>query len=1317
MRQVLFALLLYAMQASAALNIDLSGIEPASPHVARFVAWATPALTGTAPYGFTSTHAVTLYRLTGNAAWCNLATTRTEAHVAKAEADIATGIKADVSFDSYLNVGSTIEALSVTYQYCPQVTAAQKTRWGAYAEQTVWNIWNPTQAKWGNTLHPWSGWSISNPGNNYHYSFLRATMTWGFVKPEGGTDWIAWLRTNKIPQIITYYTNNGIGGGSREGTGYGMAHSALYSVYKIWKDSTPEHQDLANVTVHLRDSVDYLIHATMPDFKKFAPIGDLSRVSYPTLYDYHRCYMIEARKQAPLPQVNRATWWLNRITPTRMQDGFNFPCGLFDGGGTELAPTALYHHAVSAGHLFARDNWTVDAMWIGMIAGRYDESHAAQDQGSFTIFHKDFLAVTENIFSRSGIHQETNAQNVVRFEKAGAVLPQLRSNPSRSTTMVVTPSSNGAITAEANLSTFYNTADGVQWSRKLAFANKSVEITDTLALGATTTAIWQVNTPVAPVKVTDNSYRAGNMLITVLSPANPQISVVDWKAVSTEYTNGYKLEVRGGTTEYRVLMAATDTVVTPPPIEPPPVVVEPPLPFSYPGYVLKATGVCRSGQSWHYECPARLWVPGNSLLPTDIVAICRNPTGTTLASCANTGSPNYKAWKTVGTLTATDQLVNCSGLPANTTSLTACVAPLAFAWVSQTYVPPPPPVIVPGLFQNVTTAVFDVAPWVDFHFWAGLPDVNGDGCFDAFVAGHLDGNSRMFIQTVVDGKCSGKMEYFPKEDATYAQPGSPRITSRNMFGNWPNRPDGLWSMLGQDADLGDAAFYQVTGLNGNKPTYAPKTTGCRGSRCLFADMDGDGVVEIINASNIVRFDGTQAFTLPANFSTGGIRVIFDLNGDTYPDILNVKGRGYYTYNPASKVIEWRGGIFPETTIDPLMTTGHTIPFDYDNDGDLDLYVGQGHYSPVGADSVVAVHGPNEFYPHLFRNDNGVFTEVTQQAGLAAPGLLKNQYYFTTYTATVPADIDNDGDLDLVMGGEKGTDTADGNTIPLIINNGNSTFKVDRSMKFGGFTGANTSSGRPWTGLGDFDNDGRVDLVKTHGSSSPTHESIALFKNTIVNNNRWLRVRVQGVTTDGLQTRVVISKGGFTVAQEIGAPTSQFTNLIPHFGVGNLETVDVTVHRPHGGPVLTFKDVPTNQDIIISKGGQLRSYTPGSPLIIPDVPPDVPPDEPPPVPPTYAELEAFIEELRADVLRLVGEKGSLADANEELRAQSITLTADVSRLQADLTTLEAEHQELETLNAAQTTLLELSRQEAETLKQPETVILRRTETGFVLEVTE
>ncbi len=93
------------------------------------------------------------------------------------------------------------------------------------------------------------------------------------------------------------------------------------------------------------------------------------------------------------------------------------------------APTDLVYHAVGAGALFARSSWAKDAAWVAIVAGKYDQSHAHQDQGSFTFFRDDWLAVTSNIWSHSGINQDVNVHNVIRFERAdGSTIPQSASD-------------------------------------------------------------------------------------------------------------------------------------------------------------------------------------------------------------------------------------------------------------------------------------------------------------------------------------------------------------------------------------------------------------------------------------------------------------------------------------------------------------------------------------------------------------------------------------------------------------------------------------------------------------------------------------------------------------------------------------------------------------------------------------------------------------------------------------------------------------------------------------------------------------------------
>jgi enediyne biosynthesis protein E4 len=125
-------------------------------------------------------------------------------------------------------------------------------------------------------------------------------------------------------------------------------------------------------------------------------------------------------------------------------------------------------------------------------------------------------------------------------------------------------------------------------------------------------------------------------------------------------------------------------------------------------------------------------------------------------------------------------------------------------------------------------------------------------------------------------------------------------------------------------------------------------------------------------------------------------------------------------------------------------------FDYDNDGDLDVYLVQG-----GAfDEAARAKQPGS---RLFRNDlaNGklTFTDVTDRAGVAL---------HTYGMGAATADYDNDGDLDLFVT-SFGPDT-------LFRNNGNGTFTDVTSQAGVGDALWSTSAA-----FLDYDRDGDLDL--------------------------------------------------------------------------------------------------------------------------------------------------------------------------------------------------------------------------------------------------
>ena len=126
-------------------------------------------------------------------------------------------------------------------------------------------------------------------------------------------------------------------------------------------------------------------------------------------------------------------------------------------------------------------------------------------------------------------------------------------------------------------------------------------------------------------------------------------------------------------------------------------------------------------------------------------------------------------------------------------------------------------------------------------------------------------------------------------------------------------------------------------------------------------------------------------------------------------------------------------------------------FDYDNDGDLDIYL-------VNGASQIASLGKNPSTNALYRNNgDGSFSDVTELTGTGS----------TSYgTGCTVGDYDNDGDLDLYI--------ANFGPNVLYQNSGKGTF-IDVSMQSGV---ANSQWGTSCA-FADVDNDGNLDLYITN----------------------------------------------------------------------------------------------------------------------------------------------------------------------------------------------------------------------------------------------
>lgn len=514
-------------------------------------------------YAFEAWNAALVSQLTGETRYCDAAVAQIDEMVREDEALIARGERPGVAFDSYLEVGPTIGDLALTYDWCfEQASSDQKRRWVEYANQAVWNVWNPEQAQWGGEVMEWSGWSIDNPSNNYYYSFLRATMTLGIAtrgETPQGQEWIDKFRDEKIrDQLVPTFERDLTGGGSREGTGYGVAMMRLWELYDLWEGSTGE--NIADSTGHARASMLHLMHTTVPTLDRVAPIGDHARDSTAAWFDYHRLYMLELiHLYEDDPIAPYAAQLLASSSVPEMDQPF---LRVYDFVyANDVTPAALdglgrAYFAPGIGQLYARSGWDTGATWLNFIAGPYTESHAHQDQGSFMIYKGGWLGYDGVVDSTSGLTQEPEAHSLLRFTSGGTTVAM--QEPSTSM-MAAVGRGAGWLHAAGDLTpAFDGDAAVTRWQRELVYIEPNVVVVyDRADSAGGTQQIWQL---VSPASFTVNGATASvtatghSMSVQRILPAGATGSS---RALTGDFSGGFRFEdtIAGGSVRHLHVIA------------------------------------------------------------------------------------------------------------------------------------------------------------------------------------------------------------------------------------------------------------------------------------------------------------------------------------------------------------------------------------------------------------------------------------------------------------------------------------------------------------------------------------------------------------------------------------------------------------------------------------------------------------------------------------------------------------------------------------------------------------------------------------------
>jgi hypothetical protein len=533
----------------------LAALDAPTPGADRFATMVANQLGGANYYEFSPRDAALLYALTGNAAYGEYAVELVEARVVAEEALTSTGQRATVAGDSYLEVGPLIGDLALTYDWCfALLTQPQRDRWVAYANQAVWNVWHPDDAVWGGVAYPWSGWSVDNPSNNYYYSFLRATMLLGLAtdgeNPQA-TTWLDTFRQNKIAaQLVPTFNADLVGGGSREGTGYGVAMKNLFELYDFWGASTGER--LADLTAHTRASLLWMLHATVPTLDRIAPTGDHARDSTAALFDYHRAYVQElATLYAGDTVAAAARTWTDDCSVPQMTQAFMFYNDfLYADPAVPRQPLTRLHPVYfgsGTGQLFARSAWDSAATWVNLIAGPYSESHAHHDQGALMLFKREWLLDDQNKRSSSGIRQEEELHNLVRLVEGSATIRQREGAPRAQ--LLALHHESAYTYAAAEVTPIYDDHASVGLvQRELVLLWPDVVVVfDRVTTAAGVELVWQLNTAIMPQGSGMTRTFAGTETTMTLHRLLPlegdsTLTLFDW-STDSEMSDGFRLDI------------------------------------------------------------------------------------------------------------------------------------------------------------------------------------------------------------------------------------------------------------------------------------------------------------------------------------------------------------------------------------------------------------------------------------------------------------------------------------------------------------------------------------------------------------------------------------------------------------------------------------------------------------------------------------------------------------------------------------------------------------------------------------------------------
>lgn len=476
-------------------------------------------------------------------------------------------------------------------------------------------------------------------------------------------------------------------------------------------------------------------------------------------------------------------------------------------------------------------------------------------------------------------------------------------------------------------------------------------------------------------------------------------------------------------------------------------------------------------------------------------------------------------------------------------------------------------------FTKITTGA--VATDVEQSVGCAWGDYDNDGFLDLFVVNF----GATPTNTLYHNNRDGTFTRFPA-----AAPANEAGSGHGCaWGDYDN--DGFLDLF--VANLATTATNWLYRNNGNgtfqKVTAGPTSPTSRSVSAAWGDFDADGYLDLFVANGALVTDlvdalyrnlGQGRFTniaVPSGLgqalkSTQGTWA--DVDGDGRLDLfVTHAGQGNYIYRNlgggAFQVIS-NGNVLNEEQLRP-----HSVGSawgDYDNDGDLDLFV-------VNRRLPGEPKQLNSFYRN---NGGGMFEKIT------TGDIVTNGGEGGVFNTCAWVDYNNDGHLDLFIVNE-------GLTNRLYRNNGDGTFL--RVTQGNIVTDIANSIGCSW---GDYDNDGFLDLFVANGGITSPQRNFLYHNNG--NSNHWIKVRCVGTLSNRsgigaiIRARAMIDEAVRWQMRQISGGDGWLSqnSLDVSIGFGNATNIDLLRIEWPSGIIQELHDVTVDRTLVVEEPSRIQS---------------------------------------------------------------------------------------------------------------------------------